>query len=70
MIIIMTLINKFTHQRFYPSKAKAIADRIVSEELQNAAYDEEDAKIWSLNISDKVREAVYGKIYKTIFRCH
>eukprot|EP01036_Dinobryon_divergens_P025090 gene25088-33605_t len=55
-------------ERFYPSKAKAIADKIVSEELQNAAYDEEDAKIWSLNISDKVREAVYESLQKARYK--
>jgi hypothetical protein len=48
--------------RFYPSKAKVIADKIVNEELNGVAYNEEDAKHWSLNISDKVREAVVGKI--------
>jgi hypothetical protein len=48
-------------QRFYPSKAKAIGDHIIAEELQNTIYDEEDAKVWSLNISDKIREAVSGK---------
>ena len=40
----------------------------MSEELQNAAYDEEDAKIWSLNISDKVREAVYGSLLNKEFK--
>lgn len=50
----------YNSERFYPSKAKAIAERVIAEELQNATYDEEDAKIWSLNISDKVREGVFG----------
>jgi hypothetical protein len=45
-------------ERFYPSRAKALAEKIAAEELGGATYDEEDAKIWSLNISDKVREAV------------
>ncbi len=47
--------------RFYPSKAKQIAERIISEELNGTVYEEEDAKNWSLNISDKVREAVCGQ---------
>ena len=53
------------HERFYPSVAKAMADKILGEELNGQTYDEEEAKIWSLNISDKVREAVYGTIART-----
>ena len=49
------------HERFYPSVAKAMTDKILIEELNGQIYDEEEAKIWSLNISDKVREAIYGK---------
>lgn len=49
------------HERFYPSVAKSMADRVLGEELNGQTYDEEEAKIWSLNISDKVREAVYGE---------
>ena len=43
-----------------PSKAKVIGEKIISEELNGSVYNEEDAKHWSLNISDKVREAVNG----------
>ena len=46
--------------RFYPSAAQAIAERILAEELTNQVYEEEEAKYWSLNISDKVREAIHG----------
>lgn len=46
--------------RFYASKAKAIGDKIIFDELNGVTYDEEDAKINSMNISDKVREAVNG----------
>jgi hypothetical protein len=49
------------HERFYPSVAKKIADEILDEELNDQVYDEEEAKIWSLNVSDKVREAIYGE---------
>ena len=49
------------YERFYPSVAKAMTDKILVEELNGQAYDEEEAKIWSLNISDKVREAIFGK---------
>lgn len=45
-------------ERFYPSQAKKLADSILETELANQEYDEEDAKDWSVNISDKVREAV------------
>lgn len=51
--------DDFTH-RFYPSKAKAIGDRVIAEELNGVVYDEEDAKHWSITISDKIREAVNG----------
>lgn len=47
--------------RFYPSVAKSIADGVLVEELSDQVYDEEEAKIWSLNISDKVRETIYGE---------
>ena len=47
--------------RFYPSKAKEIADKIIEEELNGAVYDDQDAKSWSVIISDKVREKVTGK---------
>ena len=46
--------------RFYPSTARAIATRILEEELNGQTYDEEDGKEWSLRISDRVREAVSG----------
>lgn len=48
------------HNRFYPSTAKAIADKIIADELSDVKYDEDEAKTWSLSISDKIREAVTG----------
>lgn len=50
----------FKLNRFYPSKAKEIADRVIAEELDGVVYDDADAKSWSLNISDKIREKVTG----------
>ena len=44
--------------RFYPSEAKAIADKIVRAELESQVYDEEDAKAWSVDIGNKIREAM------------
>ena len=52
--------------RFYPSTATAIATRILNEELDGQTYDEEDAKEWSLKISDRVREAVAGSFVNPI----
>ena len=54
--------------RFYPSKAKLIGDKIISEELTGTTYDEEDAKNWSLNISDKIREAVHESLGDTRYK--
>ena len=53
-------------ERFYPSAAKAIAEKILLEELRDQVYDEEEAKFWSLNISDKVREAMYSKCLRPV----
>ncbi len=50
--------------RFYPSKAKEIADKIIEEELHGAVYDDTEAKAWSVIISDKVREKVTGRLMK------
>ena len=53
----------FCFIRFYPSAAKAIADKIINEELEGRVYDEEESKDLSLNISNRVREAVQGINY-------
>jgi hypothetical protein len=51
-------------EKFYPSKAKAIAEKIVADELGNqTSFHEEDSKSWGLNISDKVRDAVKSMFY-------
>ena len=47
---------------FYPSQAKALADEVLKAELNNQEFDEDDAKEWSVQISDKVREAVTSKL--------
>ena len=49
-------------ERFYPSQAKALADKVIATELANQEYDEDDAKEWSVAISDKVREAVTANL--------
>lgn len=54
-------------ERFYPSKAKAIAEQVMQEELHGMEYDEEESKNWGLNISDKVRELVQGNNCMTCF---
>jgi hypothetical protein len=55
-------------EKFYPSKAKEIADKIIEEELQGAVYDDADAKGWSVHISDKVREKVTESLGKTRYK--
>ena len=43
--------------------AKKIAEEVVNAELQaEEEYDEEDAKMWSLTIGDKVRDAIKSKL--------
>ena len=49
-------------ERFYPSRAKVIAENVMKEVLEGMTYDEEESKFWSTEISDKVREAVTGSL--------
>ena len=49
-------------EKFYPSRAKAIAEETMKEVLDGMTYDEEEAKFWSTEISDKVREAVKSSL--------
>lgn len=42
---------------------QTLADEILKAELTNQEYDEDDAKEWSVAISDKVREAVTSKLH-------
>ena len=56
------------NERFYPSRAKAIAEAVIAAELNGQVFEEEDAKIWSLNISDKVREAVAASIVNSRYK--
>lgn len=55
-----------TYDRFYPSEAKAIAEKIVAdtfnEELKDQTYDEDYAADWSTSISDKIRDAVTANL--------
>jgi hypothetical protein len=46
--------------RFFPSKAKAIGDRVIADVLNGTTYDEDDTKNWSVEISDKIRHEVAG----------
>ena len=47
--------------RFYPSEAKALAEKVVKAELDNQTYDEEDSKAWSVDIGNKIRESMSSK---------
>lgn len=64
----LTIVTLLLFDRFYPSKAKTIAEKILNDELRGSEYNEDDAKIWSLNISDKVREAIYESLGKTRYK--
>merc|ERR1712205_275661 len=55
-------------ERFYPSKAKEITEKVIEEELANRQYDDDMAKSWSLNISDRVRELVHESLPKSRFK--
>eukprot|EP00904_Undaria_pinnatifida_P013628 jgi/Undpi1/9396/HiC_scaffold_27.g11853.m1 len=46
------------NEKFYPSEVKAIAQKAVQAELQDKQYEGEEAKEWSLNIADTIREGV------------
>jgi hypothetical protein len=48
--------------RFFPSKAKAIGDRVIADVLNGTTYDEDDTKNWSVEISDKIRHEVAGTV--------
>jgi hypothetical protein len=50
----------YTCNRFFPSKAKAIGDRVIADVLNGTTYDEDDTKNWSVEISDKIRHDVAG----------
>ena len=56
------------NDRFYPSRAKAIAEKAATSELGECEYNDEDAKLWSLNISDKVREEVAASLAKSRYK--
>ena len=52
--------------RFYPSDAKAISDAVIVEVLNGQEYDEEEAKTWSMDISDRIRELVTGDTMREV----
>ncbi|CAB1101664.1 unnamed protein product [Ectocarpus sp. CCAP 1310/34] len=58
-IVLPTYITKPSEdEKFYPSEVKAVAEKAVEAELQDKEYDGEEAKEWSLNIADTIREGV------------
>ena len=56
------------NEKFYPSVAKAIGDKVLETELSGQTYDEEEARNWSLNISDSIRQQIQEKMNKTRFK--
>ena len=60
-VLMHTFMSLITWKcRFYPSQARAIAETVVKAELDGQVYDESDARAWSVDIGNKVREAVTG----------
>ena len=56
------------NDRFYPSVAKEIASKALEAELTGQTYDEEEARMWSLNISDTIRQQIQEKMSKTRYK--
>uniref|UniRef100_A0A7S2V6C1 Dynein light chain n=1 Tax=Fibrocapsa japonica TaxID=94617 RepID=A0A7S2V6C1_9STRA len=52
------IMNPAEDEKFYQSQVKAIAERILKEELEGKEYEENEAKLWSITICDRVREHV------------
>lgn len=68
-IIHFILLTNYNVVRFYPSKAKHIADKILLEELQDKkVYDDRQANEWSMNISNKIRVAVTEGLQNTRYK--
>ena len=55
-------------ERFYPSRAREIAEKAAAQEIADQEYDDENSKIWSLNISDIVRKEVAESIPNSRFK--
>eukprot|EP01035_Chromulina_nebulosa_P021633 gene21633-27996_t len=55
-------------EKFYPSKAKIIIDKVLKEELVDKDYDEDFCRAWSLTISDKVREGLQELLWNTRYK--
>jgi tctex1 domain-containing protein 2 len=54
--------------RFYPSKAKIVIDRVLKEELEEQVYDEDNARLQSLRISDLIREGIQEMLWNTRYK--
>ena len=60
----MLLMSSYdTIHRFYPSEARTLAEKIITKELTGKEFDEDEAKEWSLNIADRIKAGVRGKLF-------
>lgn len=47
-------------RRFRPSEVRKLAEQVVEETLKDQKYDEENAREWSLEISETIKSRVKG----------
>merc|ERR1719230_1283129 len=45
-------------EKFMPSKVTAVIDKVMNEYLRDKEYNVEDAKIWTLELSNDIKAAV------------
>ena len=51
-------MNPCEHEKFYPSDAKKICERVLSAQLDHATYDDESAKEWILKIGNSIKSEI------------
>eukprot|EP00930_Biecheleria_cincta_P057979 TRINITY_DN43846_c0_g1_i1.p1 TRINITY_DN43846_c0_g1~~TRINITY_DN43846_c0_g1_i1.p1 ORF type:complete len:129 (-),score=19.94 TRINITY_DN43846_c0_g1_i1:185-571(-) len=50
------------HEKFLPSKVTAVIKKVMEEYLSDKEYDFADAKIWTLDISNEIKDAVRQQV--------
>ncbi|EGB04664.1 hypothetical protein AURANDRAFT_32091 [Aureococcus anophagefferens] len=51
-------MNPTEVEKFYPSEAKQICERVLTGQLENATYDDESAKEWILLIGNTIKSEI------------
>ena len=46
--------------RFFPSRVTNVIQRVMNEKLTDRDYDEQDAKLWTLELCNEIKAAVKG----------